>query len=161
MCAPAVTFADSDTLPSQSRQLSSPWSVSTYPPGCRMDRALFAGSDRSRLDRWSSTAGPVPARPVPPGTDGRGNGIAMSNLPGTSVRQCRARTSRNRLVSAVPAYDGPSHGTSWVVLFSGFQCVHTCRGCWSGFPVAPGGGGDGGSARMTAAGDGVDTSGLW
>jgi hypothetical protein len=91
----------------------------------------------------------------------RGNGVAISNLPGASVRQCRAGTSRNRLLSAVAAYDGPSHGTSWVVLFSGFQCVHTCRGCWSGFPVAPGGGGDGGSAQMTAASDGMDASGLW
>jgi hypothetical protein len=62
---------------------------------------------------------------------------------------------------AVPAHDGLSHGLSWVVLFSGSQCVHTRRGCWSGFPVAPGGGGDGGSALMTAAGDAVNASGLW
>ena len=92
---------------------------------------------------------------------GSGNGVAISNLPDTSVRQCRAGISRNTLFSAVPAYDGPLHGTSWVVLFSGSQCVHICRGCWSGFPVASGGGGDGGSAQMTVAGDGVDAFGLW
>lgn len=97
----------------------------------------------------------------PAGRLGRENGVAISNLPGTIVRQCRAGTSRNTLLSAVPAYDGLLHGTSWVVSVSGSQCVQTRRGCWSGFPVAPGGGGDGGSARMTAADDGMDASGLW
>jgi len=92
---------------------------------------------------------------------GRENGVAISNLPGTSVCKRRAVTLSNRLFSAVRAYDGLSHGSSWVVLFSGSQCVHTCWGCWSGFPVAPGGGGDDGSALMTAAKDGVDVSRLW
>jgi len=92
---------------------------------------------------------------------GCNSGVAISNLPGTSVRQCRAETPLNRLFVAVPAYDGLSHGSSCVVLFSGSQCVHTCRGCWSGFPVAPGGGGDDGSALMTTAGDGMDACRLW
>jgi len=92
---------------------------------------------------------------------GCNNGVAISNLPGTSVRQCRAETSLDRLFAAVPDYDGLSHGSSRVVLFSGSQCVHTCRGCWSGFPAAPGGGGDDESALMTAAGDGMDACRLW
>jgi hypothetical protein len=62
---------------------------------------------------------------------------------------------------AVPAHDGLSHGLSWVVLFAGSQCVHTRRGCWSGFPVVPGDGGDGGSALMTVVGDRENASGLW
>jgi hypothetical protein len=37
---------------------------------------------------------------------GCNNGVAISNLPGASVRQCRAETSLNRLFAAVPPMMG-------------------------------------------------------